>query len=189
MRTHVTFILTMVGVFLFLSAQAQSKKDIEQRLQSLEKANFGALTDINTLKGDVLNLQNELSKIRSENESLKQQVSALKSENAALKTQSTNPGMNALSQPASSGSDNTINQSSSPGRCKAITSNGTQCSRNADPGSEYCWQHKKTYEPDKTPSNFSAPAQNSSGGRVIHTGPRGGKYYINSNGNKTYIKR
>lgn len=25
--------------------------------------------------------------------------------------------------------------------------------------------------------------------RIIHTGPRGGRYYINSNGNKTYIKR
>jgi hypothetical protein len=24
--------------------------------------------------------------------------------------------------------------------------------------------------------------------RVIHTGPRGGRYYINKNGNKTYIK-
>ncbi len=26
-------------------------------------------------------------------------------------------------------------------------------------------------------------------GAVIHTGPRGGRYYINSNGNKTYIKK
>lgn len=26
-------------------------------------------------------------------------------------------------------------------------------------------------------------------GHVVYTGPRGGKYYINSNGNKTYIKR
>ena len=24
--------------------------------------------------------------------------------------------------------------------------------------------------------------------RTIHTGPRGGRYYINSNGNKTYVK-
>ncbi|KAL1522619.1 hypothetical protein AB1Y20_017601 [Prymnesium parvum] len=27
------------------------------------------------------------------------------------------------------------------------------------------------------------------GGRVIYTGPRGGRYYINANGNKTYVKR
>ena len=28
-----------------------------------------------------------------------------------------------------------------------------------------------------------------SGGRTIHTGPRGGKYYYNSSGNKTYVRR
>lgn len=28
----------------------------------------------------------------------------------------------------------------------------------------------------------------SSSSREIHIGPRGGRYYINSNGNKTYIK-
>ena len=27
-----------------------------------------------------------------------------------------------------------------------------------------------------------------SSSRIIYTGPRGGRYYINSNGNKTYIK-
>lgn len=26
-------------------------------------------------------------------------------------------------------------------RCQAITKKGTQCSRNAKPGSRYCWQH------------------------------------------------
>ena len=35
-------------------------------------------------------------------------------------------------------------------------------------------------------STYTAPKSSSS--RTIHTGPRGGKYYINSNGNKTYVK-
>ena len=26
-------------------------------------------------------------------------------------------------------------------------------------------------------------------GRTIYEGPRGGRYYINSNGNKTYVKK
>lgn len=26
-------------------------------------------------------------------------------------------------------------------RCQAITKKGTQCSRNAQPGRQYCWQH------------------------------------------------
>lgn len=37
-----------------------------------------------------------------------------------------------------------------------------------------------------SPSSSSTPSTPS---RVIHTGPRGGKYYINSSGNKTYIKK
>lgn len=40
----------------------------------------------------------------------------------------------------------------------------------------------KTYT---TPSYSSSSSSN----RVIQTGSRGGKYYINSNGNKTYVKR
>ncbi len=39
---------------------------------------------------------------------------------------------------------------------------------------------------DKPPSTmYSTPTT----GATINTGPRGGRYYINSNGNKTYIKR
>lgn len=32
-------------------------------------------------------------------------------------------------------------------------------------------------------------SRRSSGGRQLHVGPRGGCYYINSNGNKTYVDR
>lgn len=42
-------------------------------------------------------------------------------------------------------------------------------------------------------SNYSPSTQISEGasgsGHTIQTGPRGGRYYINKNGNKTYIKR
>jgi colicin import membrane protein len=68
-------------------------------------------------------------------------------------------------------------------QCKAITQAGSRCSRKAEAGSDYCWQHKP-----KTSTSTSTTSTSSSG-RTIYTGPRGGKYYINSNGNKTYIKR
>ena len=29
------------------------------------------------------------------------------------------------------------------GRCQAVTKKGTQCSRKAQAGSDYCWQHQK----------------------------------------------
>lgn len=74
-------------------------------------------------------------------------------------------------------------------RCQAITKKGTQCKRKAAEGSNYCWQHG-----GKTKSNSGSKIkQTSSGetyhGKTIQTGPRGGKYYINKNGNKTYVKR
>lgn len=43
---------------------------------------------------------------------------------------------------------------------------------------------------EDTPTASPSRTTGSGGGyRTIHTGPRGGKYYINKNGNKTYIKR
>lgn len=43
-----------------------------------------------------------------------------------------------------------------------------------------------------SPSSYSTPtysSPSSSTSRDIQTGPRGGQYYINSNGNKTYVKK
>ncbi len=39
-----------------------------------------------------------------------------------------------------------------------------------------------------SPTSYSSGYRGSSS-RYIHTGPRGGRYYINSHGNKTYIRR
>lgn len=38
-----------------------------------------------------------------------------------------------------------------------------------------------------TPTTYSTPSYSSS--NTIYTGSRGGQYYINSNGNKTYVSR
>ena len=98
-------------------------------------------------------------------------------------------------------SNNTIQKSSNPVigvkmRCKAITQKGTQCSRNAIGNSGYCSQHTKIYSSDSqnkrsnTEKATSTSNQNNySGSQKILTGPRGGKFYINSNGNKTYIRK
>lgn len=43
--------------------------------------------------------------------------------------------------------------------------------------------------PSYVAPSYSYPSSSSSTTRTIHTGSRGGRYYINSNGNKTYVKR
>jgi hypothetical protein len=40
-----------------------------------------------------------------------------------------------------------------------------------------------------TARDYSSEAYNYGGGRTIHTGPQGGQYYINDNGNKTYVPK
>ncbi len=37
--------------------------------------------------------------------------------------------------------------------------------------------------------DYSSGASNYGSGNTIHTGPKGGQYYINSNGNKTYVPK
>lgn len=37
--------------------------------------------------------------------------------------------------------------------------------------------------------DYSNEARSNNSTRTIHTGPRGGQYYINSNGNKTYVPK
>lgn len=37
--------------------------------------------------------------------------------------------------------------------------------------------------------DYSREAYNYGSGHTIHTGPRGGQYYINENGNKTYVPK
>ena len=37
--------------------------------------------------------------------------------------------------------------------------------------------------------DYSSSAYNYGSGSTIYTGPRGGQYYINSNGNKTYVPK
>lgn len=94
-------------------------------------------------------------------------------------------------------------------QCIALTKKGTQCKRKASEGSDYCFQHKKIAETNevkteekeekdvkevreekqKVKKEKNVSSGDTYNGRTIHTGPRGGKYYINKNGNKTYIKR
>lgn len=48
--------------------------------------------------------------------------------------------------------DSSPKKTSSTTQCKAITQKGTQCSRKAQNGSEYCWQHDKESSSQKQSS-------------------------------------
>ena len=59
---------------------------------------------------------------------------------AGLETVPSPPSVNTLVSPSASAAPRNT-QPASSGRCQATTKKGTQCSRNAKAGSNYCWQH------------------------------------------------
>jgi hypothetical protein len=65
-----------------------------------------------------------------------------------------------------------------PGDCYPTTSNTS--------GNYIAPTYKSTYTPSYImPTTYSTPSYSSS--NTIYTGSRGGQYYINSNGNKSYV--
>jgi type II secretory pathway pseudopilin PulG len=179
--------ILMVLILSTTIGLSQSKKELEQKVSQLTSENQAIMNELLTVKQQMIDLKQEFMSLKNENELLRTQVSTPSNErstNESLGIKGSSPTNN---KPA-------VNLVAG-GRCQAITAAGNQCSRNADPGSNYCWQHKSTYEPNNTQQKIvSTPTQkisgsSSSSGRTIYTGPRGGRYYINSHGNKTYIKK
>ncbi len=74
-------------------------------------------------------------------------------------------------------------------QCKGTTQKGARCKNKTLNANGYCHLHQSQVAENKVKTTTTSKSSSSySGGRVIHTGPRGGKYYINSKGNKVYIK-
>jgi hypothetical protein len=87
----------------------------------------------------------------------------------------------------------TTNTSQESGQCQALTKKGTQCTRKAQEGSKFCWQHQgsSTSVEKNTSSNDNTELKvnPSAGDGTIYTGPRGGKYKISASGKKVYIRK
>ena len=163
---------------------SQSKKELQAQVNQLISDKQELQSEILTLKQQMLDLKQELFNTRNENEKLKSEIAV---------SSNSDKSKESMGKPTESKANSNL---VGDGRCQATTAKGTQCSRKADPGSNYCWQHKSTYDPNSeqpktiksSPNTKSSGSSTTSGGRTIYTGPRGGKYYINSHGNKTYVK-
>ena len=138
--------------------------------------------------GDISKLEDEISQQKAEVSYLKGRIDAMSDDIArivanqqAIQSNVAVPsGAAVQSVLPSSTAVNRAEIDTTSGRCQAITAAGTQCTRKAQPGSKYCWQHQ----------NYGKSTSSSgTNDRQIYTGPRGGKYYINSNGKKVYVRK
>lgn len=72
------------------------------------------------------------------------------------------------------------------GQCQATTAKGTLCSRKAQDGSEYCWQHagkSVTPQTTTTTSTIKKSTSSASGGRCRATTKSGSRCSRNANSN------
>ena len=162
-----------------ISAFSQSKKVLEARINELSAKIEAVNAEIRLLSEQNKNLGNEVETLKTRLSASEKELQAFRDLPQTGKQPAVDKGNNEPLQYPPAGPSN---------RCRAITSSGEQCSRNAREGSEYCWQHDKSAEAPKSTAS-PANSNNSSGSREILTGPRGGKYYLNSSGKKTYIRR
>lgn len=169
-------ILFLMIILCALSSFSQSKKVLNAKIDALS-SKIDALTskiDAQNTKSEALN--DKIISQAKEIDHLSAIIESMKSE------------LQELSSPQQiSTSSTTPVKIYYEGRCKGLTSSGSQCTRKAASGSEFCWQHDSKNTSTK-PTGTSTKSSYS-GSQQIQTGPRGGQYYINSKGNKTYIKK
>ena len=185
MKRSIAYLLVSMCLLISIPALSQSKKDLDYQIKYLISEQKKQSDEVQVLKDQITLLKSEMQSMSEDNQQLHSQ----------LNNQSGNLSQSQV-QP---GAEKSINTST--GKCQAITSKGTQCSRNAAAGSNYCWQHKGTSQANSatgtkqtssessTTTKSSTGSSNYNGSNTIQTGPRGGQYYINKNGNKTYVKR
>lgn len=174
--------LTLPTLIFFLllsnSVFSQSKKYykerttiLNQKVDSLISVNKTLDCENSELKRKLSELENKIFEVSSALESNKRIIEEIKTENLALKKDA----------------ETRVSNNSGTSSGAAVIQNKTQNANTPESENDDSGQYKSNTETvSPTPSTNSAPGSGS--GRTIFTGPRGGRYYLNSNGKKVYIK-
>ncbi len=141
------------GLFVFVFTSCGANKEISSKILDLQ-SKFASLEQENLkLRGEYDQIKNENHLLKIEIESLKNgmvcfytKLDSVLNRTGIIKqlpirsvTKTTSP-----STPKSQSKKvNTTSESVYRGRCQATTKKGTQCKRNAQTGSRYCWQHQR----------------------------------------------
>lgn len=115
---RVLFISFLVSIFMSCD---NSTNNMREDMELLKSQNERIIEKIDSLDTRISKLEDNLSIV---NRKLKVKK---------FKYSETSPTSQTLEQ--------SITNTSYSGRCQAITKKGTQCSRKAQAGRDYCWQH------------------------------------------------
>ncbi len=134
--------LSIIPVILLLIFSSCSQLNKSDKIKEL------------SLKVDSLSLK--VDELSEQNRSLEEEFSWIESEMVELSKLKQEKMATPLAYPSAKANRNsntpekakTTEKTIQDGQCEAITNSGKRCSRVALKGSKYCWQHKKTYEPE-----------------------------------------
>jgi len=136
---------------------------------SLDKSN-----EIKLLTAKVDSLSYKVDKLSEQNTVMEEEFTWIENEMVDLKKQKSLKTELPTATPTTKVTEKTTSAKATPEKaapekvvadwqCIAITNAGTRCSRPAVKDSKYCWQHKKTYEPDQIENKNTPPAGSASG--------------------------
>jgi len=119
--------------------------------------------EIKVLSSKVDSLSTKVDSLSAQNKMMEDEFTWIENELVDLHNmKETKPEATAKTEQAvTAPSAKAAEKASNDWQCLAITNAGTRCSRPAVKESKYCWQHKKTYEPDK-PDKKVTPAKSDS---------------------------
>ena len=91
-------------------------------------------SQIKDLEKQIIELRVEVSFLKGKIESIEKSLANLITDRTQTEVKNTSTDEKTTVKPKT-------NNQQTTGRCQAFTKKGKQCSRNAKPGSIYCWQH------------------------------------------------
>ncbi len=148
LSVHCCFAQSKSSMLTLISKLDNRVHNCETAIQTTKDDNWNRINDIHTI---IQQLNDEIATLKTNLEKANRRIYTLEKEIInSNTTQSSTTSKTTTTQtypkPQYSTKAHSSNSSSKPataGRCQAITKKGTQCSRNAQAGSNYCWQHQR----------------------------------------------
>ena len=133
---RIRILLICSYIFIVNATSAQSKKELAKSITALESK-----VELLTAKSELLQIENK--QLREQMNNMMSLIIEMNKSQAKQSTSNQVVPSVPDSRTNSNSNSSKIEQSKpvSVSRCQATTKKGNQCSRNAQPGRSYCWQH------------------------------------------------
>lgn len=133
----IRILLISIFTFIAISTFAQSKKELAKSITALESK-----VELLTVKSELLQTENK--QLREQMNNMMSLIIEMNKTQLRVNTPAQNQATSSENNTPNNNKPNVKREQSAPvssSQCQATTKKGSQCSRRAQPGRSYCWQH------------------------------------------------